>query len=88
MKRSLEFTNPKIVFVTWDTCLELTQRFKIKFENIKRENPHFAQQGSMDVLTLKEVCKELKYVKHELNSNVDILNNVCKKLKGKYSSIF
>ena len=92
-----EFPNVKIVFATWNESRELKKIITKKFEKIKAENEiNLQRQVSLEVFTLQEICNEYHVKPTQpahlswlssfffLDRNkVDVLNDLCKKLKGK-----
>ena len=90
-------SDAKIIFVTWNESKELKEIMTKKFEKIKVEGqiPHLQEEDSLQVFNLQEVCS--KYCVEPLQSGylswfssfffldrtkVDILNDICKKLRG------
>ena len=97
VKKSEEFPNPKIIVVTWHPSKGLKQMFEAKFEQIRQKNHPHLENDSLQVLSLSEICNEYNVkpvqsgFKTWLSSwlwvnrqKVDLLNDLCKKLKGKY----
>ena len=92
-----EFPSAKIVFVTWDESHELKQYFKEKFQRIKDQNhSHLNEHDSLEVFSLEEVCERynVKPMQSRWNAwlsswiscertKVDVINDLCKKLKSK-----
>ena len=98
IEKSKEFPNPKIIFVTWYPSKGLKQMFEAKFEQIRQKNHPHLENDSLQVLSLSEICNEYNVkpvqsgFKTWLSSwlwvnrqKVDLLNDLCKKLKGKFS---
>ena len=91
------FSDAKVIFVTWNESKELKEILTKKFEKIKikEQKPHLKDKDSLQVFNLQEVCA--KYCVEPLQSGylswfssffyldrtkVDVLNNLCKRLKG------
>ena len=86
-----KFKLPKIIFVTWDKSKELKKLFEDKFEKIQEAHPNLKEYDCLKVYSLEEVCAEyqVKYKdsgKYEIlpRDNVDVINDLCKKLIGNY----
>ena len=98
VEKSKEFPNPKIISVTWHTSKGLKQMFEAKFEQIRQKNHLHLENDSLQVLALSEICNKynVRPVKSGFKTwlsswlwvnrqKVDLLNDLCKKLKGKFS---
>ena len=96
IEKPLEFSDAKIVFATWDESKGLREFFSKKFEGIRHKDySHLNGNDCLEVYSLQEVCS--KYEIEPMQSNgwawisslfgldrkkVDIINDLCKKLKG------
>ena len=96
VEKSKEFPNPKIIFVTWHPSKGLEQMFKAKFKQIRQKNHPHLKNDSLQVLSMSKICNKynVKLVESGFKTwlsswlwvnrqKVDLLNDLCKKLKGK-----
>ena len=96
IEKPTEFPNPKIFLCTWDESKELQGKFKQKMEKIKSQNYPHIKEDSLQVVSLKDVCAQYQVKAMQSwqwswllswfgldRSKVDILNDLCRKIKGK-----
>ena len=91
------FSDAKVIFVTWNESKELKEILTKKFEKIKVEEqiPHLQEEDSLQVFNLQEVCAKYCVEPSQSGylswcssffcldrSKVDVLNDLCKRLKG------
>ena len=95
VERTTEYDSPMILFVTWDQSEGLRKIFEDKFSRMRDQNPHLKENDCLEVSSLAEALK--KYQIRPLQSEgwawlsslfgidrtkVDVLNDLCGKLKG------
>ena len=96
IEKPTEFPNPKIILCTWDESQELQRKFKEKMEKIKSKNHPHLKEDSLQVVSLKDVCDQYQVKPMQSwqwswllslfwldRSKVDVLNDLCRKIKGK-----
>ena len=95
VERPIEYDNPMILFVTWDQSEGLRKIFEDKFSRMRDQNPHLKENDCLEVSSLAEALKkfQVRPIQSEgwawLSSlfgidrtKVDVLNDLCGKLKG------
>ena len=73
-----KYSCPKIVVLTWDTSLQLKNRYKERFDKCRAPNQ---TDVFFEVLSLEE-AKNQYQVNFWDRSKVDVINNLCKKIQG------
>ena len=73
-----KYSCPKIVVLTWDTSLQLKNRYKERFDKCRASNQ---TDVCFEVLSLEE-AKNQYQVNFLDRSKVDVINNLCKKIQG------
>ena len=101
IEKPTEFPNPKMILCTWDESQELQRKFKEKMEKIKSQTYPHLNEDSLQVVSLKDVCDQYQVKPMQSwqwswlrswfwldRSKVDILNDLCRKIKGKCVTFF